>query len=489
METSDSTIPAAEIAAAEPTDRSLLKKNALGIWEIAFFVIAASAPVFVINVAFTTYALGGIGAPAGYLIGGFFLLFFAMAFTAMSKYIKNAGAFYAYISRGLGKLMGGGSAFIALASYSIESIGFYGAFAYFAQFTFNDIFGVNVPWQIWIFVMLAAIAILGHRSVNLGANLLLVFLTAEIVILLALSIAVLIKEPGNISIQPFAPSNVIVPGIAAILIFGFGAFTGFESTVIYSEEARNPERTIPIATYIAVGFLALFYAFTVWIATVAFGTKALLSFVAGASASDLYFNMSQDFLGHWAYITMRILILTSIIACNIGFHNAVSRYAFALGREGLLPKYLGRSHPKHQSPYMASATQIVVATVLIVLTMIVGGDPYLHLFVWTYAAGVTGLVAMQFLAAIAVVGYFWGDHRGHGTFRVIVAPIIGALGLGGSFVLILANFNLMTGYTSTLTNMPFILFTPAAFVIGLVVAYRMKVGNPDRYRLLATDYH
>ena len=61
---------------------------------------------------------------------------------------RNAGAFYAYISRGLGKLVGGGSAYVALFSYSIESIGFYGAFAYFAQFTFNDLFGVDVPWQV-----------------------------------------------------------------------------------------------------------------------------------------------------------------------------------------------------------------------------------------------------------------------------------------------------------------------------------------------------
>lgn len=488
MDTTDTTSAAGADVGAQ-TEKSQLKKNSLGVWEIAFFVIAASAPVFVINVAFTTYVLGGIGAPAGYLIGGFFLLFFAMAFTAMSKYIKNAGAFYAYISRGLGKLVGGGSAYVALFSYSIESIGFYGAFAYFAQFTFNDLFGINVPWQIWIFVMIAVIALLGHRSVNVGANVLLVFLSAEIVILAVLSIAVLIKEPGNISIQPFMPSNVFVPGIAAILIFGFGAFTGFESTAIYSEEARNPDRTIPIATYVAVGFLALFYAFTVWIATVAFGLQGVMDFVSSDKASDLYFTMSQDFLGHWAYITMRILILTSIIACNIGFHNAVSRYGFALGREGLLPKYLGRSHPKFKSPYMASATQIVIAVILCVLVMVLGGDPYIHLFIWTYAAGVTGLVLMQFLAALAVLGYFWRDQRGYGIFRVKVAPIIGAIGLGGSYVLILANYSLMTGYTSTISNIPFILYSPIAFVLGLIIAYRMKVRNPAGYKLLATDYH
>ena len=194
--------------------------------------------------------------------------------------------------------------------------------------------------------MLAAIAIMGHRSVNLGANVLLVFLTAEIVILAILSIAVLIKEPGNMSIQPFLPSNVFVPGIAAILIFGFGAFTGFESTAIYSEEARNPERTIPIATLLSSS--ASWHSSTHSPSGLPLSPsdcKGVMEIVGGDVCFDSYFTMSEDFLGHWAYITMRILILTSIIACNIGFHNAVSRYGFALGREGSFPSIWGGRTP------------------------------------------------------------------------------------------------------------------------------------------------
>jgi amino acid transporter len=48
-------------------------------------------------------------------------------------------------------------------------------------------------------------------------------------------------------------------------------FVGFEATAIYREEARNPDRTVPHATYIAVGFLGLFYAFISWIIIQAFG--------------------------------------------------------------------------------------------------------------------------------------------------------------------------------------------------------------------------
>jgi amino acid transporter len=423
----------------------------------------------------------------GYLVAGVFLMFFAISFTAMSKYIKNAGAFYAYITRGLGKPVGVGSALVALFSYSIMSIGFYGAFAYYAQSTFDDLLGVNIPWQVWVFIGIAILAILGHRDVNLGAKLLLVFLSAEILILAGLAIAVLIQEPGNISAEPFALQNFFVPGIGAFLVFGFGAFTGFESTAIYSEEARSPERTIPRATYLAVGFLALFYAFTVWIATVAFGLDGVMQMALGDNASDMYFTMSDDFLGYWALIVMRVLIVTSIIACTIGFHNAVSRYGFALGREGLLPKALGRAHPKYGSPYYASAVQIILAVVLVLVVIVTGGDPYIHLFVWTYAPGVVGLVLCQCLCVISVLAFFWGDRRGHSVLRVVVSPIVGAIGLAGSFYLILTNFQLLSGYTDIVSNLPFILVIPAVFVVGAIVAYRMKVKNPDQYAVLAAD--
>ena len=434
----------------------------------------------------------GAGLPTSVLYqwtaagGGVFLLFFAIAFTAMSKYIKSAGAFYAYICRGMGKLVGGGAAYIALFAYSILNIGFYGAFAYFAQSTFKDLLqAIKTADQ----KTQEGVEAQRGRSVNLGANLLLIFLTAEILILAALAVAVLIKNPGNMSVTPFKPSNsLFAPGVAVILIWGFGAFTGFESTVIYAEEARRPERTIPRATYLAVGFLALFYCFTVWIASVAFGVSGVLKMVQGPNASDLYFTMSRQFLGYWAFIVMRILILTSILACQIGFHNAVARYGFALGREGLLPKVLGRSHPRFQSPYVASAAQVLIAVLAVLLVIVLGGDPYIHLYVWLYGPGVSALVLTQFLTALAVIGYFWRDRRGHSVFRVVIAPLIGAFGLGYSFYLILTNYQQMTGYTSILKNLPFILVVPVIFAIGVAFAYRLRQKSPEQYALLATDY-
>lgn len=476
----------AENAVAAEGEQTL-KKNALGVWEIAFFVIAASAPVFVASVAFTAYMLGGIGAPLAYLVAGFFLLFFAFAFTAMAKYIRNAGAFYAYITQGLGRIIGAGCALAALFGYGVACIAVIGAFAYFCQMTCQDLLGVNIPWQVLLLLEVAGIAIIGHRSINLAANLLLVFLSAEIIILFVLSIAVLIQNPGYISLEPFSPGNLFVPGVAGLLVMGFGAFYGFESTAIYSEEARNPEKTIPRATYIAVGFLAIFYAFVVWIASVAFGVDGVVKMAVGPEGSNMYFNMSNQFLGYWAEVTMRILIVTSIAACLIGFWNATARYSFALGRNRVLPHILGRAHPKHHSPYIASAVQAVIIAVIAIVAMLLKADPYLHLFVWPYAAAITAVVFVQCVTAIAILRYFWNDRRGFSIFRVVVSPIIGGVGLAVSFYLILTNFWVLSGYTEIGKNLPFILAVPVVFIIGAVIAYRMKQKRPQEYKLLGAN--
>ena len=50
---------------------------------------------------------------------------------------------------------------------------------------------------------------------------------------------------------------------------------------------------------------------------------------------------------------MRVLIVTSLFAALLAFHNAITRYTYALASEGALPRRLGRIHPVHKSPYIA----------------------------------------------------------------------------------------------------------------------------------------
>ena len=84
--------------------------------------------------------------------------------------------------------------------------------------------------------------------------------------MLILDAAILIKggEGGTapLNTAPFTWSSFTSGSIAIALLFNFASFIGFEATTIYSEEARDPKRTVPRATYSAVLTIGVFYTLT-----------------------------------------------------------------------------------------------------------------------------------------------------------------------------------------------------------------------------------
>jgi amino acid transporter len=123
-----------------------LKKNAIGMWQIVFFVIAAAAPLTgMLGIIPVAIRLGnGAGVPGAFVIAGLILLVFSVGYAAMSRHVVTAGAFYAYLAQGLGDSFGVGGAFVAIASYTTMQVGVYALFGFFA----TVILSAQVPW--WI---------------------------------------------------------------------------------------------------------------------------------------------------------------------------------------------------------------------------------------------------------------------------------------------------------------------------------------------------
>jgi hypothetical protein len=89
------------------------------------------------------------------------------------------------------------------------------------------------------------------------------------------------------------------------------------------------------------------------------------------------------------------------------------------------------------------------------------------------------------VAAIAVVGFFLRDRRGHSPWRVIVAPALGALGLIVGWVLIAMNFDLVTGLTGPV-NLALLAPTPLLFLAGIVAGFALRARSPRHYAELTT---
>ncbi|MGV9315974.1 APC family permease [Streptomyces sp. NPDC003691] len=464
-----------------------LGKGRLGTSDIAFFVVSAAAPLTVMaGVAPIALTLGGIGAPAGYLLAGITLAVFAVGFTTMSRHIRSGGAFYAYIARGLGPAAGIGAALLAMIGYNGMAIGIFGLLGSATADTGAALWGADIPW---LPVSLAGLLIIwygGFRSVDFGAKLLGVLLVAETGILLLLAAGVLIDGGADgLGLSSFAPSEVLVPGTAAVLAFAFAAFTGFESTVIYRREARDPDRTVPRATYAAVAFLGTFYAFIVWTVVQAFGSDRVVK-AATDDPGGLFFTAITTYVGDWAADLMHVLIVTSIIASLLAFHNAINRYSLALAEEGVLPKALGRIHPRHRSPYAAGIAQTVLGAAVVLGFAAAGADPYTQLLLWVNTPGMIGLMALMLLTAIAVPCYFRRVRHDEGVLRTVVAPVVAAVLLAVAIYLIATKVSLFTG-ASTVVNTVLLAMVPAVFLTGVVLAFTLKRRRPEIYANFAAD--
>ncbi|MEU2336023.1 APC family permease [Streptomyces sp. NPDC013172] len=470
-----------------PPATATLRSGSLGTADIAFFVISAAAPLTVMaGVAPLAVLLGGIGAPAGYLIAGITLAVFAVGFTTMSRHIRSGGAFYAYITRGLGRPVGIGAALLALIGYNGMEIGVYGLLGSAGRDTAKALFGVDVPWLPIALAGLLLIGYGGYRSIEFGAKVLGVLLVAETGILVLLAGGVLVKGGAHgLSAASFAPDHVFVSGTAVVLAFAFAAFTGFESTVIYRREARDPERTVPRATYVAVAFLGLFYAFMVWIVIQAFGDRDVVA-AAAKDPGGLFFTAITHYVGGWAADLMHVFIVTSIIASLLAFHNAINRYALALAEEGVLPRRLGTIHPRHRSPYWAGIAQTLVGLVVVVGFWAAGADPYNQLLLWVNTPGMIGLFVLQLLAVIAVPCYFRRVRHQEGVVRTVLAPTVAAVLLATAIGLVITHIDLFTG-ASDAVNTLLILIAPAVFVAGLGLAWWLRRRRPAVYADFAAE--
>ncbi|WP_224281644.1 APC family permease [Streptomyces sp. LS1784] len=481
--------PASSAVPGSPGSPGGLGRGVLGTGDIVFFVVAAAAPLTVMaGVAPFAISFGGIGAPVAYLATGVVLALFAVGFTAMTTHVRNAGAFYAYVTRGLGRAAGLGAALLAVLSYNAIQIGMFGAFGFFAHTTAADLLGLDLPWPVWALLGVAVVWFLGFRSIGLGAKVLGALLIAETGILLLLAVAVLVKGGAHgLSLSSFAPQHVFSGGMGGVLGLSFAAFIGFEATAIYREEARQPHRTVPRATYAAIAFLGLFYTFVTWMIVQAFGdTEAVAT--ATADPAGMFFTAMTDYVGGWATDVQRVLIVTSLLAALLAFHNTITRYGYALATEQAAPAALGRIHPRHGSPWIGGIAQSVLAAVAVGVAALIGADPYNQFFLWVNSPGVVGILVLQALAGLAVFAFFRRNGAAAastGVFRTVVAPLAATVLLCGATALVVWRLDLFTG-AGPEVNWPLVAIVPVVFLTGVGIARRLRARRPEVYARLGT---
>lgn len=371
----------------------------LGVTSIVFMVIAAAAPLTVINgnVPLAVTMGNGAGAPIGFLVASCVLLLFCVGFVAMTPHVQQAGAFYAYVERGLGPRLGTGAAFLALATYTAIQVGVWGYLGGAVSTLISDFGGPSLPWWACSAVGIALVALLGYRRIELSSKVLGAALLGEIAIVLVI--------------------------------------------------------------------IGVFYTFSAWAVVEGWGAGGIVP-VAQQDPDNLVLNTATRYIGTAGKDVMQVLLMTSLFACTLSFHNVISRYQFTLAGRGTLHRALGRVHPHHHSPSLSSVAQTATAAVLLSVFAIVGLDPLTEVFSAMAGVATLGVALLMTATSAAVLVFFFrrGDRR---WWKTRVAPASGTVGLLCCLWLILSNFSLVVGGTTAaacfLGAIPFL-----AFALGLL---------------------
>ena len=482
--------PSATTSDIAQRDAQQLRHGRLGVFAVAFFVISAAAPLTAMaGGAPVAMLLGnGPGIPLAYVVVSLILLIFAVGYTAMARHHTSTGAFYSFVSRGLRQPAGGAAAFIALLGYNAMQIGLYGLFAAAAAGFVSENLGVDLPWWVYAFAAMAIIAVLGYRQVDLSVKVLAILVTLEFLIVLILDAAILIQggQGGTapLTITPFTWSSFITGSVAIALLFNFASFIGFEATTIYSEEAKDPKRTVPRATYVAVLTIGIFYTITTYLMVEGQGAAGLQEFLGTLQPDPtaFLFVLGETYVGATLTIVMSLLFISSVFAALLAFHNAVARYLYALGREGLVPARLGRTHTKHLSPHTGSLSQSVLAFLVVGVFVITGQDPVLALFTWLTQLGTLAIIVLMALASFAVIAFF-ARHRDFDSnvFRTIVAPIVGGVAMSAVAVYAASQFGLLIGNPESPLRWILPALIIAAAIAGVIAAVSLKKRSPELY--------
>ncbi|MFD1376681.1 APC family permease [Micrococcus antarcticus] len=455
-----------------------LRSNRLGVLAVAFFVIAAAAPIAaVVGASPVIFSASGAGTPVIYAIAALLIGLFSVGYLRMSREITSAAGFVAYIAKGLGSRWATGAAGIALVTYAALQSGLWSQFGVFAQELVARLTGVEVPVYVLIVAVLALTTLLTMRGVGASLKVLGVLIVGEILVVAALVVSLIVHQGfGIFTFEGFTAQNVFGPGLGISLLFAFTCFTSFEATVVFSEEAVNPRKTIPRALCLVIAFVGIFYAISTWAISGAIGTDSIQS-EATNNPAGLVFDLAAVNAGQWLSTAMQVMVVTSFIAMLLGLSNMFSRYLFALGRSGTLPAQLATTSGRG-TPALAALVNGIGIFLVVSVFLAFGADPITTVFAWLVALGTAGFITILVLTSIAIIVFFARQKTRDNRWVTTIAPVLSCI----AFILIgyltISNYDVLLGGAGGVAKW-LLLLIPAAFAAGLAIAARKPAINYD----------
>lgn len=339
-------------APTSPTEEHPRLERLIGARAIALNAINTTVGAGIFGLPAVAAAELGHAAPVAYVVTALLFAMVALCFAEAGSRVSSAGGLYAYSSAAFGPLAGsfvgtllwlanGAVSNAAVAVLLVDNV------AAFVPGLASPAIRTVVIVSIYV-----VIAVVNVRGVREGVRL------SEAMTVIKLLPLVLLAAVGVATIGRFGfplPAWPTVGQLGRGVVLLTFTFMGMETALSPSGEIRDPARSVPRGILGCTAAVAALYLTLQLVAEAALGPALPTSTAAPLAAT------ASIVLGGWG----KVLLLGAGIACMAGVLPGdllgTPRVLFAMANDGLLPGWLGRIHPRRNTPATAIITYAVVA--------------------------------------------------------------------------------------------------------------------------------
>lgn len=445
-----------------------LKRDAVGVTGSVAMSLGVMNPASGIMFTAAVVAVhAGPALPLVYLMSLVGVMLLVNTIAEFSRRLPHAGSFYAFNTAGLGPTFGFFAGWLLFAAYLYpQNLLAFGAFASAALATQ---LGIDVAW--WVFTVAAAVTIwaLSLRGIKASTKTTLSLEIFGFLVVLSVVAAILVEggATGDLwDAKLFDPgaNPDHWGGIFNGMIFGVMSFGGFEAVATLGEETSEARRSIPRAMWGAVIGSGVFFVVATSAMSLGYGVDNASELASSAAPMD---HLASVYGNDALVLAVDVAAVLCAFAVGLAIHNAAVRVTFAMGRDGILPRQLGRTHERLMTPDVAISVTSGLSVVL-ALTVGLSTSPYPDGYAYFGTFSTLPVIVVYIITSLALVRFIRvNDPEGFSFFKHVLCPLLGIA------LMALPIYGALWPWPSWPANL-IVVLSFAWMVIGLAVGYRLR---------------
>jgi amino acid transporter len=401
-----------------------LRRDTLSLGQTVASTLASIAPAMSFFFGFAVIVQGaGLASPLTILVAMVAILFLTNTIAQFSRFTPSTGSFVTFTGKAFGPTAGAAISVFITFGYIVAASTVVSIAGVWVSETLKVFLHLSIHWAILTILISAATGWLVMRGVGLSTLWSGVFFYFEAGLLVLGGVSMLFSHARFMTLAPFKFSNMTagLAGLGAGFPLAVYLFIGWENSASLAEETENPRRNIPRALMAGTLAIGVFYIFLAYTTAVGFKMDA---HALGASRIPFIDGLKSSAPG--LVIVAYLAGVTSILGSLIGLVNSQARILFNSGREGLMPAFLGKIHPQHQTPHSAMWVFLVIAVALILGFGLIGGVAPMDYFGFAGTLGTIPIILTYMLTNLALPVYVMRHHRSElEIVRHILLPLTG----------------------------------------------------------------